>query len=376
MHSNKPLKILQLGSPTAIYGAERWILALIKHLDPQKITSIVGVIRDDPGQDAQLCREAEKLGFQTVEFKGYGKISFSAVKALRQYIRNHEIDILHTHFYKTDIAGLLAVQGTECKIVSTPHGWSTRADYKLMCYELLDRLSFFFMDAVVPLSADILSPLKKLPGLRKKLHLITNGVDISEVKKTTDVSTEITNIKTRDQFVIGYIGQLIPRKGLKILLHALQLLNIQNSSWCLFLVGEGDQRTELEHLAAELGIAEQVHFMGFRPDRLNFLRGFDVFVLPSRLEGIPRCLMESMAAKIPIIASDIPGCNDLIIHNKTGLLFQLDNVELLAKQLREILNSPERLTTLKEAAYKTVTEKYSANRMAEEYSTLFENLRQ
>ncbi|MBK8653195.1 MAG: glycosyltransferase [Haliscomenobacter sp.] len=67
-------------------------------------------------------------------------------------------------------------------------------------------------------------------------------------------------------------------------------------------------------------------FLGFRDDRLNFLKGFDIFVLPSRSEGIPRCLMEAMAAQVTVIASDIPGCTDLIKHEQTGLLFEVDNV--------------------------------------------------
>ena len=80
----------------------------------------------------------------------------------------------------------------------------------------------------------------------------------------------------------------------------------------------GEQKAELQALARELGIENQVHFLGFRTDRLSLLKGFDVFVLPSTLEGIPRCLMEAMTAGIPIIASDIPGCNDLIKHEKTS----------------------------------------------------------
>ena len=142
--TNKPIKVLQLGSPTGMYGAERWILALIKHLDPQKVTSIVGVIKDDDNQDAPLCQEAEKLGFRTQFFEAHGKINFSVIKQLREFIRQEKLDILHTHFYKTDIIGLLATRGTTCKIISTPHGWTESPDFKLRLYEAIDRMVFPF----------------------------------------------------------------------------------------------------------------------------------------------------------------------------------------------------------------------------------------
>ena len=133
-------------------------------------------------------------------------------------------------------------------------------------------------------------------------------------------------------------------------------------------------RLELEELSQQLNLTDNIRFMGFRPDRLNFLRGFDTFILPSRLEGIPRCLMESMAAGVPIIASDIPGCNDLIHNNKTGLLFEVDNHRMLAGVIRKIAASQELRTALAANANMYVNENYSANRMAKEYESLFEEL--
>jgi len=91
------IRILQLGSPTGLYGAERWILALIKHLNPERIESLVGLIKDEPGLQSPLCSEAEKLGFKTHVFEAPGKINPTAVKLLRSFIQENNIDILHTH---------------------------------------------------------------------------------------------------------------------------------------------------------------------------------------------------------------------------------------------------------------------------------------
>lgn len=366
---SKPIKVLQLGSPTGLYGAERWILALIKHLDPQKIESLVGVIKDEPGLEAPLCKEAEKLGFKTHQFEAFGKINFGVIKLIRQFLLQEKIDILHTHFYKTDIIGFLATRGTPCKIISTPHGWSKKMDFKLWCYEMLDRWIFPFIHAVAPLSQDLYDSLVKIPGLKKKLYLIRNGVDISEVEQSANVNGEIIQWKQHGYFILGYIGQLISRKGLDVLLRA--LTTFPDQRWKLFLVGDGPQRLELEQLTIRLGLVEHVYFVGFRQERLDFLRGFDVFVLPSRLEGIPRCLMEAMAAGIPIVASDIPGCNDLVQDSDTGLLFPVDNEEYLAKAIERMMKDKDLYDSVAGSAKKMVLSRYSSVRMAKEYEELF-----
>jgi glycosyltransferase involved in cell wall biosynthesis len=366
------IRILQLGSPTGLYGAERWILALIKHLNPERIESFVGVIKDEPGLQSPLCNEAEKFGFKTHVFEAHGKINPAAVKLLRSFILKNSINILHTHWYKADILGLLAVRNTQCRIVSTPHGWSRHVDFKLWCYEMLDRGAYRFMDAVAPLSEDIYHSLQKIPGLKKKLHLIRNGVDLSEVEAVTTVSPEIEDWRKRGHFIIGYIGQLIPRKGLEVLLKAVAALRDKNL--VLVIIGTGDQEEELKSLAQALNIEKQVHLLGFRTDRLSFLRGFDVFVLPSTLEGIPRCLMEAMAARIPIIASDIPGSIDLIHHEETGLLFQSRSVDDLKKGLERIITDPQLATILSSKANDFVKKEFSASRMAKEYEKLYYQL--
>lgn len=365
------IRVMQLGSPMGLYGAERWILALVRHLDPAEVESIVSVIRDDSALSAGLCDQANALGFRTEIFEAYGRVNWSAVSQLRKYLLGNGVQILHTHGYKTDIIGLLATWRTPCRLVSTPHGWSVQAGIMLRLYESIDRAVFPLFDAVAPLSEAIFDDLKSLPGLRKKLHLIRNAVDVSEIDAVTSVAAEIAKWKTDGQFVLGYIGQIIPRKCLTVLLEAFARLATPRKK--LAILGEGSQRDELERLAISLGIRDDVAFFGFRKDRLTFLRGFDVFVLPSRLEGIPRCLMEAMAARIPVVASDIPGCTDLINHGHTGLLFQLGNVESLLGCLTKCMEQHVRFQ-LGQRGRDFVVANYSAALMARQYQSLYREL--
>jgi glycosyltransferase involved in cell wall biosynthesis len=362
----KTLRVLQMGSPTGMYGAERWIMALVRHLDPQRIESRVGVILDDLLQPAPLVQAAAAAGFGTHVVPAPGRINWAAVRGLREVLVRERIDVLHTHFYKTDLIGLLAVRGTGCRIVTTPHGWSTDAGLALRVYEMVDRAIFPFFDAVAPLSQDLYDGVKGLPGIR--LRLIRNGVDLGEVERTTELAADVGAWREAGDFVVGYVGQLIARKGLDVLLRAFAAADIPGKR--LVLVGQGDQRAELEALAATLGIAARTHFLGFRDDRIAVMRGFDVFALPSRLEGIPRCLMESMAAEVPIVASDIPGCRDLVTHDHTGLLHRLDDVDALRTQLERMRDRELRARHAAEAR-KLVYERYSARAMAEAYEQLF-----
>lgn len=366
------MRILQLGSPTGLYGAERWILALVNNIQVPDIEIVVAVIQDDPVLNADLCKEAEKIGIPTKIFKAYGKINFSAVKQVKEYLLKDKINILHTHGYKTDIIGLLASRGVDCKLVTTPHGWSKDAGFKLRVYEVADQLAFHFFDAVVPLSEEIYNDLSCIPFLKKKLHLIKNGVDLKDVISVRNISAELEKWRANNYFIIGYIGQLIQRKGLDILLRAVSKL--KGVEWRLALVGEGPEKANLVRLSADLNIEDKIRFFGFREDRISFLRGFDIFALPSRLEGVPRCLMEAMAINIPIIASDIPGCRDLIKQKETGLLFKCNDVDDLYRTFCTLLSDKDLRIHLSSNAKKLVENFWSASAMAEHYCKLYSDL--
>lgn len=371
MH-NKKIRVLQLGSPTGLYGAERWILALIRHLDKSQVDSIVGVVLDDPELNPPLIRHARELGFDTHMIEATGRFNWKAVTELRKYLVDRRVDVLHTHFYKTDLIGVFAARGTGCHLVTTPHGWSVDAGLALKAYEVIDRVALRWFDAVVPLSEDLYAGLRGTMGSR--LKMIPNGVDIDEIDSVTGLAPEAQAWRERGEFVVGYIGQLIARKSLEVLLRAFAALRLQGERPTrLVIVGDGDQRAILEALSHSLGIAERVSFLGYRTDRLEILRGFDVFVLPSRLEGVPRCLMEAMAARIPVVASDIPGSRDLITPGKTGLLFSLGNVAALTTMLGEAAKEPLR-SRLATAGREHVLLNYSAAAMARRYTEIYRAL--
>lgn len=370
--SDGRIRVLHLGGPVGMFGAERWILALGRHLPSHLVQSFVGVVKDAPGGEPPLCEHAQRLGLPVVVIEAPGRLSLPAVPALRACIRERGIDIVHTHGYKTDILGVLATRGLDCRLVSTPHGWSTAAGSKLRLYEALDRLAFGLCDRVVPLSEDLMAGLRRLPWVGSRAKLITNGVDLSEITESGETATEVAEFRAEGGRVIGYVGQLIPRKRIDTLIRA--FAQLADGRARLYLVGDGPERQKLQDLTEELGLGACVRFTGFRDDRLAYLRGFDVFAIPSALEGIPRSVMEAMAAAIPVVASDIEGNRALVRGGETGLLFPVGDHAALAAALRTVLDDQSLRSRLAASARELVRERFSAERMAREYLYLYQEL--
>jgi glycosyltransferase involved in cell wall biosynthesis len=362
------VKILQLGGPMGLYGAERWILALIRNTFRPHIEFTVGAIKDSPGGEPPLCLAAHSMGFATQVFEGFGRLSIRAIGQIRRFVVANRIDVIHTHGYKSDVIAAIAARGTPCRIVSTPHGWSTRAGLKLRAYEALDRLVLGFFDAVAPLSRELYDGLARIPWIQRKLTFIPNAVDLAEIDSTPSLAPLVARSKAAGHRVVGFVGQLIPRKRLGTLIRAVAQLP---EDIALFIVGDGPQRAELEHFTAQIGVANRVTFLGFRDDRLALMRGFDVFVLPSELEGIPRCLMESMALGTPVVATTIPGCRSLIEPGTTGELFEVGDVEGLRSAIDRLLSDQERRQRIAANAREYIRKEFSAAAMSERYADLY-----
>ena len=222
------------------------------------------------------------------------------------------------------------------------------------------------------MSEGIYTPLSHFSIIKRKLHLIENGVDSEEIDSVNYIANEIKILRTNDVFVIGYIGRLTPGKGLDVLFKA--VADYADTNWHVVIIGEGEQDLELKTMVKSLRIEDRITFFGFRSDRIAFLNGFDVFVLPSRSEGTPRCIMEAMSAGVSVVASDIPGCRNLVDGNTTGLLFESDNPKKLADSLKVICRDFKMRERFCEAGKQFIEKNFSAARMAQQYEELFFDL--
>lgn len=368
-----PIRVLQFITPSGFYGAERWIIALANNSDPGRMLCDLAVTDEGGSQDLSVADHFPNHAGEVHVLPMKGRFDTSVVSRLVAIIRDRKIDVIHTHGYKSDILGWLAAKRTGIRCVSTPHGFPCNAGLKLALFTKIGIHVLRKFDAVAPLSEELVEDMRRFRVPTARTHFIRNGVDISDIDRATKSISppQIGSGRTR---TIGFIGQLIPRKGLADLLQVFDKLYLENPYLRLELLGDGSQREELERIAASLPSGKSIQFMGFRSDRLERLVQFDLFVMTSSLEGIPRCLMEALALRVPVVAYDIPGVDQLVENGKTGFLAPLGDIEVLTKQCQRVLSDPNLARELGAAGRLKIEANYSAARMADEYEELFKRI--
>lgn len=371
------INVLQFICPTGFYGAEGWVVALANNLDDERVRCDLAVTKESESQNLEIIQRFPIRNGKTFEIPLKGRFDPAVLSKLCKLIRERDIDIIHTHGYKSDILGLLAAKKTHIKCVSTPHGFGEARDLKLKVYLRLGGFSLRFFDKVVPLSQQLLDETKDFGVDDDRLLYVQNGVDLTEIDKYRGNANQLNQAQPVNQASnkkIGYIGQMIPRKKVRFILEVFDLLWKKNNGLELLLVGDGEQRNELEQFAKSLGSSESIRFLGFRKDRMEILRDLNLFVMTSSSEGIPRSLMEAMAMEIPVVAYDIPGVDQLISHQQTGLLAPYGGKQKLAMCCERILDNPEYARKIAAEGRRFIVNNFSAQIMAQRYTEIFESL--
>jgi glycosyltransferase involved in cell wall biosynthesis len=174
-----------------------------------------------------------------------------------------------------------------------------------------------------------------------------------------------------EDFAIGYVGRFVPIKSLPTLLQAFRIVRATVPRAKLVLVGDGELRGELEHLAEGLGIAADVRFAGWRRDLTSVYSAFDAAALSSRNEGTPVMLLEAMAAALPVVATRVGGVADVVENGTTGLLVQAGNAEALAKALIRVAQDAPLRARLAARACESVRTRFESARLVADIDRVY-----
>jgi L-malate glycosyltransferase len=208
-----------------------------------------------------------------------------------------------------------------------------------------------------------------------KMVLIPNGVSEEALRVSTDGRQKRRELGLpADGPVIGAVSRLAWKKGVRYLLDAVPPLLESLPQLRVVIVGDGPLRQELEAQACSLGIAERVTFLGSRPDALSLLPVFDVFVLPSVVEGMSNALLEAMATARPIVATDVGGNSEVVVDGETGLLVAAADPGQMAGAILKLLQAPEMAQEMGAAGRRRVTLHYRVDVMARRIEELYESL--
>lgn len=261
----------------------------------------------------------------------------------RRIIKQWKPDVVHTYLWLSDIIGIPeAHKAGVTKIISTQHDEvALPGIIRHMKRRALRRCTTII--AISQSVARFISAYFLVP--ENKVSVVYNGVPYEAFKKgiQPDVNWKPT---------IGYIGRLEPIKGADVLLAALAILRKQAGNVPqTYIAGEGSSATALETFSQSNGLTEQVHFIGYQSDVPALLKKLDVVVVPSHSEGLGVVVLEALAAKKLVIASEVGGIRELITHRQTGLLVPPGDAKALAQALTWVLEYTTEAVTLRAKAY-------------------------
>jgi len=233
------------------------------------------------------------------------------------------------------------------------------------------------VDRLVAITREIEADLKRLGIPPQQITSIPNGIQLGDRTQAYDrAHIQLEMGWTPQISVVTFIGRLVFEKGLDWLLEVWQRVVQQHPQGRLLIIGEGSERTALGARAQVLGIADTVVFLGQQADVFRFLAITDVFVLPSRQEGISNALLEAMSQALPVVVADdaLGGNREVVDDHKDGYVVRFGETEACVNVLLMLLQNPALRREMGERAKQKLEEKFSLKSVADSYYHLYEQL--
>jgi len=327
----------------------------------------------DPGFE-QLRLKARRWGAPLLSVPDRGFWDWKVVPLLLNICRRERVTIWHGHDYKTNLLGLVLRRFWPLRLVTTVHGWVHHTS-RTPLYYAIDRWCLPRYERVLCVSADLVERARACGVPAERCLLIENAIDTEEFRRHTSAADAKCELGLPgDCFLVGAVGRLSPEKGFDVLLRALARLRATGAHVELLLVGEGEQRAELERLADELGCREQVHLVGFQAETRRFFEAMDAYALSSLREGLPNVVLEALAMDVPLVATRIAGVPRVIDDGHNGLLVEPGSVEELAIALGRLREEGALRERLRRQGRRTVEERYSFRARMDRIAAVFDGL--
>lgn len=293
---------------------------------------------------------------------------FLAARELAAAVREFAPDIMSVHTAKAGWIGRTVAAWLGIPAVYTPHGWpigdrmGPRAG---ILFEWAERLASRWTSAIICVcEAERDLALHKRVARADQIHVVHNGVHDIPARLRADAGAFPPRIVS--------VARLEAPKDPVTLLGALEI--IRSQPWELDLVGDGPLEPELRRLAAGMGIADRVRFLGYVRDPAEVLARAQLFVLSSRSEGFPRSVLEAMRAGLPVVASAVGGIPEAVSDGIEGLLVPRGDPRALAAALSGLLAGGERRKQMGLCARQTYEERFRFERMADETEAIYARL--
>jgi glycosyltransferase involved in cell wall biosynthesis len=308
-----------------------------------EVTLVASALRQPDFRDD--LRELGARGVRVIELPMVRSIApgqdLAHLRALERTLRELRPDVVHTHSSKAGVLGRLASMSSGIGArVHTPHTFAFLfgamfGPLQRNVFREIERALAGATDRVIAVSADEAATFAASGVVpRERIVVVPNGVDPAPWAAAAPFDWKTLGIAPQTR-VIVVVGLLNVAKGQDLALRALAQDGLEGAH--LVLAGHGEMREPWEALASELGLADRVHFLGWRDDVPRLVAGADVVLLPSRWEGMPYVALQAMAAARPVVATRVDGARALIEDGRTGFLCDLESPQSIAQIVRRVL---------------------------------------
>ena len=271
---------------------------------------------------------------------------------LYRFLKDNNFDIVHVHTPIAAMVGRLAAFFARTPmVVYTAHGFYFHEDMpaiKKHFFIFLEICFGFMTDLLFTQSSeDAKSAIHYGIAPKEKVYAIGNGVD---VQKFNPINIDLEGMRNSfnipdDAYVIGMICRLVKEKGVEEFLEAAKIVHKKYKNCYFLLIGERQSHDHAESVNDVINLTKEtikdnLILTGYRTDTPELLNIMDLYVLPSWREGMPRSIIEAMMMSLPVLATDIRGSREEVIHNKTGLLVPIKSPDLLAESIMKFITNP------------------------------------
>jgi glycosyltransferase involved in cell wall biosynthesis len=319
------------------------------------------ILVGQPG--APLMQEASRYGLAVRPLAMRGPMDVRACWRLRRIMRAEEVDLVHTHSSIDAWLAGFAAKSLGLPVVRSRHVAIPVKRRRNFVYNALSDRIIASGDAI----REVLIQGGVFPG---KIIPIPAGVDV------TRFAPGISGEPVRQEFnlrgpVIGTVARFTSSKGHDVLLHAVPALLEQEPAAEFLWVGDGPSREPLHREIVQAGLASKIRLTGFREDVPALLAAMDVVVQPSVKEGVPQALLQALAMRKPVVASEVGGIPEVIQHQRTGVLVPPNDPPALAAAVVQVLRQRAQATAWAEAGGRLVESRYTLEHMIDRTAAVY-----
>lgn len=363
-----PLTILHLLAPAPVGGLETVVSTLAAAQRRSGHTVVVAPTLSRAGDGWNFAASLEHADVELVPLivphRGY----LREQALIRDLCRTHNVSVVHTHGYRSDIVGGHAGHSSGRPVVTTVHGF-TGGGLKNRAYEQIQRFVFRRFDAVVVVSRLQADQLRAGGVPAERLHVVPNALSPHPSPLARNEAREALGLP-QEGVLAGWVGRVSREKGIDVFIDA--LASITDPRIDAAILGDGPERAP-ESARAESLAPGRFRWLGSVPDAAKYFAAFDLFVLSSRTEGLPMVMLEAMAAGRPIVTTSVGGIPDLISPAE-GLLVAPEDPKALAAAIRSLVLDRDAAETRARAARERQRAQFDVASWSARYEAIYREL--